>query len=350
MGLLSTEVEVVLHNNIKYYESLGYDIPKRINKKNQVVNDIGSKISVRIEDLPPQSSVCVDVECDNCGKKYKKLFFDYQKTKKMFGDKIYCVHCIQKMTKKKVEYYEEKDRMKFYPDYSEFIKKVLKRDNYTCQCCGTCEGDIVVHHLDGYDWCKDKRTDDTNGISLCKKCHYNFHSKYGFGKNTKRQFEEWMGNIKIELESFNGIIIPTRKIYCYEEDKIYNSADDYAHEQNLASTSGIYKVCNNEEKCYTANGKHIFWYDEYINLNNEEINERISKSVKTNYNKVICLTTNIIYESIADGARKENASSTSIDRCCRNQCSHVRTKDGRLTQWMFYDDFLKLNKNESDGD
>lgn len=319
MGLLSTEVEVVLGNNIKYYESLGYNIPKRINKKNQIVNDIGSKILVKIEDLLPNSNVYVDVECDNCKKKYKKFFFDYQKTKNMFGDKVYCVNCIQKITKKNMEY-EERDRQKYYSNYSTFVVNVLKRDNYTCQCCGQYSKHIEVHHLDGYDWCKEKRTDETNGITLCENCHKNFHGKYGRGNNTKKQFEEWIGDMTIELKSFDGITTSTRKIYCYEEDKIYDSADDFAEKQNLSSTGAIYKVCNNEESHYTSNGKHIFWYDEYIKLTNEEINQRINKSSKINFKKVICLTTNVIYESITDGARAENASRTSIDRCCKQQC------------------------------
>ena len=81
--------------------------------------------------------------------------------------------------------------------YTEFIKKVLERDNYTCQCCGEKEkvsGQLNVHHLDGYNWCKEKRTDETNGITLCKSCHKKFHSIYGRGDNTKEQFEEWIKN------------------------------------------------------------------------------------------------------------------------------------------------------------
>ncbi len=29
-----------------------------------------------------------------------------------------------------------------------------------------------------------------NGITLCEKCHDNFHLHYGYGDNTKEQFEE----------------------------------------------------------------------------------------------------------------------------------------------------------------
>ena len=31
-----------------------------------------------------------------------------------------------------------------------------------------------------------------NGICLCKKCHKEFHGKYGWGKNTKEQFDDFI--------------------------------------------------------------------------------------------------------------------------------------------------------------
>lgn len=72
---------------------------------------------------------------------------------------------------------------------------VYKRDNYTCQVCGARNGkgkriDHNAHHLDGWNWCEEKRFDLDNGITLCKECHYDFHNTYGRGDNTKEQFEE----------------------------------------------------------------------------------------------------------------------------------------------------------------
>lgn len=79
-------------------------------------------------------------------------------------------------------------------EYRIFIKNVLKRDNYTCQCCGI-RANLVVHHKDGYNWNKDRRTDLDNGITLCQNCHKDFHIEYGFGDNTESQWNEFVINL-----------------------------------------------------------------------------------------------------------------------------------------------------------
>lgn len=65
--LLTKEVEVCLGSrNIKYYESLGYEIPRVIGANKQLVVAKGTTITVRIEDLQSYSRVMVDVLCDAC--------------------------------------------------------------------------------------------------------------------------------------------------------------------------------------------------------------------------------------------------------------------------------------------
>lgn len=68
---------------------------------------------------------------------------------------------------------------------------VYERDNYTCQVCKEHGGRLNAHHLNGWDEHKDERFNISNGVTLCKSCHKDFHSKYGYGRNTKEQFEEY---------------------------------------------------------------------------------------------------------------------------------------------------------------
>lgn len=94
----------------------------------------------------------------------------------------------------------ENERIKFRKtfEFKNFVRQVLKRDNYSCKICGknSKETKLVVHHKDGYNWCEEKRTEIENGVTLCEECHINFHNLYGYGNNTKDQFEDFCKNIK----------------------------------------------------------------------------------------------------------------------------------------------------------
>lgn len=71
----------------------------------------------------------------------------------------------------------------------EFIEKCLERDKYTCIICGCKSKKFNVHHLNSYNWYINGRFDISNGVTLCEKCHKKFHHIYGYGNNTKKQFE-----------------------------------------------------------------------------------------------------------------------------------------------------------------
>jgi ribosomal protein S27AE len=88
---------------------------------------------------------------------------------------------------------EEREYKRYYPDYYEWRRKVFERDKYSCVGCGDSKGgNLIAHHKDGYGWCKERRTDVDNGVTLCESCHKEFHSLYGFRNNTESQYTEWL--------------------------------------------------------------------------------------------------------------------------------------------------------------
>ena len=63
--------------------------------------------------------------------------------------------------------------------------------NCKCDCCGKRGGKLESHHKDGYNWCRERRMDTTNGVCLCETCHKEFHKQYGKGNNTEAQYIEF---------------------------------------------------------------------------------------------------------------------------------------------------------------
>lgn len=353
MGLLSTEVEVTLcSTTIKYYEDLGYEIPRIKNKWRRYTVPKGTKILVRVQDLQKASSVKVEIECDRCQKKYQDTYANYQRVN--HEGKVYCRACAKKIFNSGSNHPlynpnitdEERARKRNYNDYIDFIKRVLQRDNYICQCCkNRILGNAQVHHLDGYNWCIEKRTDDTNGITLCRSCHSNFHAQYGKGNNTKEQFEEWMHKI-ICLTKYNGTISSARQVYCYEENKIYDGVKDFCQKHNVKSKHNVYGVCNNVQSCLTVCGLHLFWYDEYINMSEEDIQQHIKDRTSKRLRSVICLTTNKIFNSITEAMLCYNCSDH-ISDCCKGKRQYCGTlPDGTRLQWMYYDEYILNQKKQ----
>ena len=334
--------------NMEYYTQKGYKIPKSKNKYGRITTPRGTKINVKVEDLPKSCSVKIEVECDNCKKHYLIIYENYSKTN--HNGKIYCKKCAKKLFNSgenhplyKPELTQEyREDVRSYTEYVDFIKKVLARDNYICQCCGcTNKSSLQVHHLDGYNWCEEKRTLVSNGITLCKKCHYNFHSHYGNGDNTKEQFEEWFGKTIYLLENFDCEITSSRKIYCYEEDKIYDGVYDYEKTNRIHNANSIiYNICNHKAKYYTYKGKHFFWYDEYVDMKKNDIDRILNREViRQGRKKVICIDDGTIYDSINAASKILKVRNQCISNCCNHKQNYVIV-NGQKMKMMFYDDYL----------
>jgi hypothetical protein len=76
MGLILPQlVDVrIMANNYRYYESLGYKIPRHFNSKNKLVLNQYETIKIHVLDLKSESQVKVKVQCDYCGKIFETIY------------------------------------------------------------------------------------------------------------------------------------------------------------------------------------------------------------------------------------------------------------------------------------
>lgn len=270
MGLLQEAVQISLTSNvIDYYEKKGYEIPRYRDIRGRLKVKENTKIIVSIDDLPFGCGVSVLMECDFCHKVFSRIWRD-----NTFHDgKIICKNCSGILRSGEKAYNwnknlmeEERKAKRDTKEYNDFINRVKARDQYRCKVCGKKSKDIEVHHLDGYSWCVERRTDDNNGITLCVECHYKFHSIYGRGKNDKAQFEEWIGAPIGKLGK--GKLPPARKVICMDDGKIHDSAPATAKYYELDRNS-LYPVLNRQQRSVFK--LHFLWYNDYKKMNKDKI-------------------------------------------------------------------------------
>ena len=365
MGLISIEVEIKIgSSNYKHYEELGYKIPKKIGAKGKIVNDFNKTIVVKTKDLTKGCNAYVDVKCDCCSKIYKMTYNNYNKIKHD-ENKIYCYECAGKVLNSGENHHawnpnitdEERLIKRNYKEYTTFVKTVMKRDNYTCQVCGKQVSDgLEVHHLDGYNWCKEKRLDETNSITLCFNCHKNFHLRYGSGNNTKEQFLEWLNITQLELKRYDGKLPINRRIIRLDDRKIYESFNEASKDVNSKSKTKICSCCNyfkNPNLKHTernAYGYTYMWLDEYNDLTEEEIMSYYNECLKhrRKVKDLICITTGMYFKTSGEANiwYGRDRHSSKITECCKGELSYSGIKYGKKLKWMYYDEYSKLVNNE----
>lgn len=79
-------------------------------------------------------------------------------------------------------------------EYFSWKNAVIDRDCKNCVCCGYygTRRYLEAHHIESYSSNESLRLDLNNGITLCRKCHRVFHDNFGYGNNTRDQFNVFL--------------------------------------------------------------------------------------------------------------------------------------------------------------
>lgn len=98
MSLITKEVEVELAGtSVSHYEDLGYEIPRYYNKRRKTYKiKRGTKLRVKVMDLPLNSHKKIEVRCDNCNISRMVKWQDYNKCVHEDGSH-YCKNCALKL-------------------------------------------------------------------------------------------------------------------------------------------------------------------------------------------------------------------------------------------------------------
>jgi len=124
-----------------------------------------------------REKIYCSLECRNIGMRGKKLSQE-TKDKMSKAKQGYMPVNIFLSGDKHPFWLKDRSKVAFIetPEYNKFRKRILKRDNYTCQHCGRrgkagYRPILDVHHIKSRKNYPNLALDESNCITLCRECH-----------------------------------------------------------------------------------------------------------------------------------------------------------------------------------
>jgi len=262
--LISKEIEVKIGNNISYYESRGYNIPKYLDKKGRFKVKKDTKILVKVQDLSKGTETKVLRRCDKCGIEDWVRFNQY---------KDFCKKCatIKSNVKRNI-----KDVVKIFEDNGCKLLSKEYKNNYTkldfiC-ICGRKSKISLNSFLSGHIRCFDCGRKSTSRKLSGKNAPWYNHHKTDEERFLQRKYPEYIHWRKLVYErdkytcqccKKNGIVLNAHHIENYSNNI----------ELRLKIDNGITmcKDCHNEfHKKFGKRNNNSHQLDEFIGFINEQ--------------------------------------------------------------------------------
>jgi hypothetical protein len=285
------------------------------------------------------------VKCLNCGNEKEERIPDLIK----FG--VRCPKCSS-------GYYPEKFLFSMLDQLDFNFKSQLTKKTFSW--CNNYKYDFYIPYTSINSNC----IIETHGLQ-----HYEENKKWGSLKKIKhndknKEYKAKENKVKdyiildcrkSELEWIKKSIMSSKLpllLNFKEEDIDWLSCDKYARlgiikttcdlwnngVKNISKMMEILKISNTTIRRYLNQGFQYGWTDYN---SQEEIDKNFKLIHKKNSVKIICLTTNEVFDSQSNASRKYKINKASISSCC----SHKRKSAGKLPNgiklvWMYYEEYI----------
>ena len=165
-------------------------------------------------------------------------------------------------------------------------------------------------------------------ISCCKKKI----AKAGYINKTPLQWLYYKEYIKGE----KPLILKDTRVICTTTNEVFSNMQECVKKYTNTLISGISQCCNGEYNSHGSmnDGTKMQWlyYREYLKgVRPKEISD----------GRIICTTTNKIFNSVAEIQKYYCIDVTHIHKACRKEALYSGTlEDGTKLQWLYYRDYL----------
>lgn len=285
--LITKEVEINLTGSIvKHYEELAYEIPRVKDKQYRMKIPIGTKLLVKVEDLPIGSNIKIDCLCEYCLEEnintiISMSYQNYLKILNQKNPKICCKKCSGKKISEGQLKYSYEDMSKLFETNG--FKVLLSKDK--CKFCRIEKRRKVFLKLDKASCStQQKYLHNLLGGELnypCKKYFLDIafpddmiYIEYNGGAHDRKVKIGEMSEecfIKKETERNEFLYkLGWRKIEI-------NSKNDYIAQDNI--------ILNEIHKAKRSFNKGCFYY--FINFNSKIMDEKFGKLRRINKNDLI---------------------------------------------------------------
>jgi hypothetical protein len=133
------------------------------------------------------------------------------------------------------------------------------------------------------------------------------------------------------------LIVPkiSKKVVCLETKEIFESLEEAGRAKGISS--GSISCCCNKRKLKQTGGYHWMFYDEYINMTEEEI----EKVLYNKWKRIVCLETGEIFKSY----HETGINKCTVQNCCtQTACGNIRNCFGK--HYLYKEDYDKLSEKQ----